>query len=71
MEATTRAVVTLTVEVRDCGNWGLACALEQVQKQATESAIGRVRNLLERTGEKSVTIIGAVKVLAITSEMKP
>ena len=43
---TGRARVRLVVEVDDCGTWGEACDLAQVQKQAAEEAVFKLRKQL-------------------------
>lgn len=57
--ATARVKVTLEVEVRS--SWGNECKLEQIEKQATEDALGALRNGLR----DRFTIIGAPEVICI------
>jgi hypothetical protein len=66
IKTTTYARVQVTVEITAGGTWGQDCTLDQVFRQATEEAIGKIRRELER-----VDIIGEPKVLAITTERTP
>lgn len=59
---TTTARVTVTLELTGLGSWGADCNLEQVYKQATDQAVGRLRNGLDAQKFK---IVGDVKVEAI------
>lgn len=45
IRTSTSALVQVTVEVR-AGSWGDGCDLAQVYKQASESAIGKLRRAL-------------------------
>jgi hypothetical protein len=57
-----KALVQVTVEV-EVGTWGPGSPLEQVEKQAAESAVSQVRsNIADVT---SLRIVGATKVTAM------
>lgn len=56
----TKATVQVTVEVEASGCWGPECSMEQVIRQASESAVGQIRNALTRyriVGDPAVTTI--------------
>ncbi len=56
----TKATVLLSVEVEASGTWGPECSMEQIIRQASESAIGQIRNSLTRyriVGDPAVTTI--------------
>lgn len=57
------AVVTLTVEVRANGSWGSDCKIDQVEKQAAESAIGYLLRQCAR--DQRVKIVGAPMVTTV------
>lgn len=56
---TTHAVVTVEVHVT-VGSWGQQCTMDQVYKQASESAEGKVRRLLSSAHD--VEMLGAKTV---------
>jgi hypothetical protein len=56
------ARATFTIEVSNIGSWGHECQLAQIYKQATESAVGKIRNALAPT---DVRIVGDIKITAI------
>jgi hypothetical protein len=57
---TAKATVTLTMEVCADGSWGGECSIAQADKQAKESAISRVRELL--ANKSGVRLVGEAKV---------
>ncbi len=60
------AIVELTLKIRASGSWGKECTLEQISKQARESAIAK---LLEATNNsRDYTIVGVPKVTATMVE---
>ncbi len=63
---TAGARVTVTVEVSRCGGWGPDCKIDQVYKQAAESAIDYITNRVDR--DHRLKIIGEPKVSMIISE---
>lgn len=65
IRATARVRVTLEVEA---GVWGDTCTLRQLNEQAAESALGKLRRLLNNQDAQSdgrVTIVGAPKVTGV------
>lgn len=56
------ARVTVTLEISNVGARGLDCGLDQIFKQAAESAIGRLRNGI---GQCNWRLIGEPKVVAV------
>ena len=72
---TVRARVTLTVEIDLDDRWGNGCSIEQIQKQAAESARAQVARAFEdkhdlKEGARRVKgrVIGDVRVVAILAE---
>lgn len=61
------AKVQVIIEVSNVGSWGGECSIDQVVKQAAESAIGRIRNLKDSEA-RSFHIIGEPKVLMVWTE---
>lgn len=69
--ATARA--TVTVEIYGLGSWGAECSLDQVHRQAAESAIGRLQQILDgaRNGDgRSIRIVGEPNVTAVLVEQE-
>lgn len=63
------ARVTLTVEIAVTDTWGEDCKLDQVYRQAAQSAVGEVRNGLARALDCGrARIIGEVKAVAILAD---
>ncbi len=62
MTMTATAIVTVTIEVHHVGSWGLECKMDQVHKQAVESAVGRLRQLAVANDFK----VGPAEVKSIT-----
>ena len=56
------ATVTLTVEISNVGAWGSDCQLEQVYKQAAESAIGMLRTAMR---DRDFRIVGTPQVRTV------
>jgi hypothetical protein len=56
------ATVTVTVEISNLGAWGSDCQLDQVYKQAAESAIGKLRTGMR---EQDFRIVGNPQVRAV------
>lgn len=69
VRTTTGAVVTLTIEISNVGSWGPECQMDQVYRQAAESAIGRVRNAFAKDA-RGVRVVGTPVVQAITTDME-
>lgn len=68
MRVSASARVTLTVEVAcSGGGWGEGTKIEQVHKQAVDSALGTI-NQINSTGTASIRIIGEPKVIAVLME---
>lgn len=59
------AVATITVEVRGLGSWGTDCSVEQIHRQASEQAIGALRNMDK---DRRLTIIGQPEIKTIIVE---
>lgn len=59
------ARVTLTVEIRVDDTWGADCQVEQIHRQATESALGILERMRKPDRMRPFTIIGEPKVTAI------
>lgn len=56
----TKATVQVTIEVEASGDWGPECSMEQIIRQASESAIGQIKNSLHKhriIGDPSVTTV--------------
>lgn len=64
IRTSTSALVQVTVQVRT-GSWGEGCTLDQVYRQASESALGKLRRALENQG---VHIVGVASIKAITTD---
>ncbi|WP_329767348.1 hypothetical protein [Stenotrophomonas maltophilia] len=64
IRTSTSALVQVTVEVRT-GSWGGGCQLDQVYRQASASAIGKLQRALEKEG---VRIVGVASIKAITTD---
>lgn len=61
INSTTTAVVTVSVRVQ-CGSWGPDCTMEQVLRQASEEAAGRVRRLIQGDTRVQLLSIDAADV---------
>ncbi len=76
-----RATVQVTLEIdTDGGGWGKDCTVDQVFRQASASAVGRLRQLLEgttttRTGCKvstqGIRVVGTPKICAVMMDDRP
>jgi len=64
IRTSTSALVQVTVEVRT-GSWGEGCQLDQVYRQASASALGKLQRALEKEG---VRIVGVASIKAITTD---
>ncbi|HGM5918320.1 TPA: hypothetical protein ACKP5X_000583 [Stenotrophomonas maltophilia] len=64
IRTSTFALVQVTVEVRT-GSWGEGCQLDQVYRQASASALGKLQRALEKEG---VRIVGVASIKAITTD---
>lgn len=62
----TKATVQVTVEVDASGSWGPECSMEQIIRQASESAVGQIRGSLHK-----FRLIGDPAVTAITNIADP
>lgn len=69
IRTTTGARVTLTIEISNVGSWGPECQMDQVYRQALESAVGRVRNAFAKDA-RGVKIVGVPVIQAITTDME-
>lgn len=56
------ARVQVTLEVLDCGSWGPTCTVEQVHKQAKETAVNQVEKLV-REGKVNGQQVYGIRVL--------
>lgn len=63
---TIHAKVTLTIEIDSGSSWGNATTFDQVSKQATEGALGRVG---EMCGKYGARIVGKPEVMAIMYDL--
>ena len=66
--ATTTARVTVQVEVH-VGSWGPECDLNQVYRQASESAISRVRRAFEGVSGTRIVKVSAVEAISTSMEV--
>ncbi|MFL4510802.1 hypothetical protein ACJ6WJ_02540 [Stenotrophomonas maltophilia] len=64
IRTSTSALVQVTVEVH-AGSWGEGCNLDQVYRQAAESALGELRSALNKRG---IRIVGVASIKAITTD---
>ncbi|CAM4170975.1 hypothetical protein CR156_17265 [Stenotrophomonas lactitubi] len=64
IRTSTSALVQVTVEVH-AGSWGEGCQLDQVYRQAAESALGKLHGALDKLG---IRIVGVASVKAITTD---
>jgi len=56
----TKATVQVTIEVEASSTWGPECSMDQIVRQASESAIGQIRHSLHKyriIGDPSVTTV--------------
>jgi hypothetical protein len=69
-KVTATARVTLTIEIEIPSSWGESCDLAQVHKQASETAVGMLRDHHGKhlIGDGRGRIIGQPKVNAIITE---
>lgn len=58
------ATVQLTVEISGLGNWGAGCTVDQVHRQATEAAVGKLARAMGQT--RDFRLIGNPIVRVIT-----
>jgi hypothetical protein len=65
-QITAGVVVTLTIEVSNCGTWGIGCDIAQVHKQAMDGAIGYVKDRCDK--DRRIRIIGQPQVRTIITE---
>ncbi|MDT3556327.1 hypothetical protein ROV95_09340 [Stenotrophomonas maltophilia group sp. msm1] len=64
IRTSTSALVQVTVEVR-AGSWGEGCQLDQVYRQASEEALGKLRGALHKHG---IHVVGVASIKAITTD---
>lgn len=62
---TAYARATITVEITGLGSWGPECTTDQVFRQASEAAIGRIENCREL---HNVRLIGKPKITMVCAE---
>lgn len=68
----TMARVTLTVELALTSGWGPDCTMEQIHRQASDEAIGRLRNLRTANGGfPNIKIIGEPTIDMVTATVRP
>lgn len=65
---TTTARVTVTLEV-EVGSWAPECDLAQVYRQGSETALGKVRNMISGSRYHGIRIVQAGPVEALTTNM--
>lgn len=66
VQASARVQVTIEVEA---SLWGGDCSIDQLYKQAGESAIGAIRNACQKSNQR-FTLIGEPKVIGVITEQK-
>jgi hypothetical protein len=64
----TSAFVTVKVRVDVGDTWGPECALDQVHKQAKESAIGKIRRACEKSDTHGIHLVSEPIVTAVMAE---
>lgn len=67
MSQTATATMTVVLEIEASGSWGEECTIGQVNKQARESALGLLNNLLSVPNQRSrfklvSTSMGAISI---------
>lgn len=73
-ETSVSATVQLTLEIKVGDGWGGDCALDQVYKQARESAVGMINEALRAgkpTLQDRIKIVGTPSIAAVVVERKP
>lgn len=68
VQTSTSARVTITLEISNVGSWGPGCEIDQVYRQAIESAVGRL-NRAFKDDIRGIRIVGQPSVDAITTSM--
>ena len=70
---TVSARVKLEIEIVGDAPWSGECSVDQVHKQAAESAVGFIENLIDKIPgvRQRVRIIGKPTVTAVIVERKP
>lgn len=66
IRTTTFAKVQVTLEV-PVGSWGPECGLDQVYRQASEEALGKLRRI---TQLDRIRIVGVTKITAVSTEVE-
>lgn len=62
------ATVTLTIEIRADGCWADNTSIEQVHKQAKESAINILNRNVNATEGSKIRIIGTPRIVSIMTD---
>lgn len=63
----TGAVVTVTLEMHDLGDWDENCTVKQIYEQAEVAARQRLNKLVDSRGNR---IVGEILVSTVTSKAK-
>lgn len=66
MKIQAKARIQVIIEV-EAAAWGGDCSIEQLYRQAGESAIGKIRTVCQLSQQK-FTIIGEPKVIGVITE---
>jgi hypothetical protein len=67
VRTSTSARVTVTVEV-NVGSWGPECELDQVYRQGSESAIGKLRRVIGNDSSIRILKVGAIEAMTTRAE---
>lgn len=71
-QRTATAVVTLTLEIKVDGSWGDNCTIGQINDQASQEAIGFIRqNCQAKVVRDRLKIVGTPKVKSVMVEDTP
>lgn len=65
-----KARVSVLLEVSLSDTWGSDCQLDQVYKQAKDSAMNMIHRKMTGGGQRDIRIIGDPKVTAILTQME-
>jgi hypothetical protein len=70
MSITAIATVTLTIEVKAEGCWADNTSIEQVHKQARDSAIGILNRCVRPDDRPLIKIIGTPRIVSVMTDNK-